>query len=512
MATALRIWHAALLGAALLATACDPGPKGRAPRLEDAKALQKVVSDVEQVNKLLADYEGALGKVKADYVPTADQRKMLLSLWAPYLDHMRALHSYQFKFLQGWKQAGSTDKQIFALTAGVTALAAQTSTNLRFLRAFGRLDQFKAILNDPDPEYGVGANEYDAMLVRMAKPQTRMLLQVGVEAMQRRAAAMRAGKEKEHIAFTVLADKALAHAQKAEEEFNRQAIQVMMQGFATVLGNQFDQWSGALITDIAEWLGDTRLRATGKALISQAQIDWLTTQAQPGDVIVERRNWYLSNLGLPGFWPHAAFYAGSPQEIAAALDGDAGVKAAFGDKGLTGYLEKTFPDHWKEYASAAHDGKPHRVIEAISEGVSMASLHESCAADYVGVMRPRLSKVEKARAIVSAFSNLGKPYDFDFDFLTESTLVCSEVVYVAYRPEKGVMTGLTLPLEEVMGRKTLPPTNLVELFDTQFGKPEQQMDFVAFLDGREASGTAVVATEADLRASWRRPKWDLSQQ
>ncbi len=512
MTTKSRMWQVVLLALAVCVAACDPGVKGKVPRLEDAKALQKLVADVEQINTLLADYEKALGKVKPDYVPTADQRKKLLSLWAPYLDHMRALHSYQYKFLKGWRQAGTPDKQIFALTAGVTALAAQTSTNLRFLRTFGRGDQFRAILNDPDPEYGVGANEYDAMLVRMAKPQTRMLLQIGVEAMQRREGTMRAGKEKEHAAFTLLADKALAYAQKAEEDFNRQAIQVMMQGFATVLGNQFDEWSGALVTDIAEWLGDTRLRSTGKALITQAQIDWLTTQAQPGDIIVERRNWYLSNLGLPGFWPHAAFYVGSPQEIAASLDGDAGVKAAFGDKGLTGYLEKTFATHWKQYAAAAHDGKPHRVIEAISEGVSMASLHESCSADYVGLVRPRLTKTEKARAIVSAFSNLGKPYDFDFDFLTESTLVCSEVVYVAYRPEKGVSTGLTLPLEEVMGRKTLPPTNLIEVFDTQFGKPEQQLDFVAFLDGREANGNAVVATEADLRASWRRAKWDLSQQ
>ncbi len=512
MATISRFWQTSLVALLLFATACDSGPKGRPPKLADAKALQKVVAEVEKVNDLLANYEKSLGKVKGDYVPTADQRKKLLSLWAPYLDHMRALHSYQYKFLQGWRQAGTPDQQIFALTTGVTALATQTSTNLRFLRAFGRIEQFKAILNDPDPEYGVGANEYDAMLVRMAKPQTRMLLQIGVQAMQRRAATLRGGKEKEHAEFTGLAEQALKFAQKAEEDFNRQAIQVMMQGFATILGNQFDQLSGALITDIAEWLGDTRLRSTGKALISQAQIDWLTTQAQPGDIIVERRNWYLSNLGLPGFWPHAAFYVGSPAEIAAALDGDAGVKAALGDKGLTGYLEKNFAEQWKAYTAAAHDGKPHRVIEAISEGVSMASLHESCSADYVGMVRPRLTKAEKARAIVAAFASLGKPYDFDFDFLTESTLVCSEVVYVVYRPEKGVSTGLTLPLEEVMGRKTLPPTNLIELFDTQMGTKDQQLDFVAFLDGREASGTAVVATEADLRASWRRAKWDLSQQ
>lgn len=142
----------------------------------------------------------------------------------------------------------------------------------------------------------------------------------------------------------------------------------------------------------------------------------------------------------------------------------------------------------------------------------MSSLHEAAQADYVGVIRPRLSKLDRARAIAKAFAQLGKPYDFEFDFLTQSTLVCSEVVYLAYLPEKGQQAGLQLPLEEVMGGFALPPTNMIKLFDTQFGTPAQQFDFVAFLDGRESTGTAVVATEADLRASWKRPKWDLAQQ
>jgi hypothetical protein len=91
-------------------------------------------------------------------------------------------------------------------------------------------------------------------------------------------------------------------------------------------------------------------------------------------------------------------------------------------------------------------------------------------------------------------------------------LVCSEVVYQAYLPEKSVQTGLSLPLTEVMGRKTLPPNDIIRTFDQQFGTSSQQFDFVAFLDGRESSGSAVIATVDDLRASWKRPKWDLSQQ
>ncbi len=35
---------------------------------------------------------------------------------------------------------------------------------------------------------------------------------------------------------------------------------------------------------------------------------------EPGDIIVARQNWYLSNIGLPGFWPHAELYVGTPEE------------------------------------------------------------------------------------------------------------------------------------------------------------------------------------------------------
>ena len=503
-------WAGVLLIASVLA--CAPG-KGHPPRLEDAKALQKVVADVDKVNKLLDEFAQGPGKQhQKDETISEDQRKKLLSLWAPYLDHTRALQSYQLKFLTGWKQAGSPELQTQALAAGMVALAAQVNTNLKFLRAVGRRDQMRTILNDPSAEYGIGASEFDRMLVRMGKPQTMFTLQLGGEALQRRMTNIRGDKKKENVAFTEVGDKSLALVKEAQAAYDKQAIMVAMQAMATVASNQFNDLSGALITDIAEWLGDTRLRSRADSLISAAQVDWLATQCLPGDVFVERRNWYLSNLGLPGFWPHAELYIGTADDMAKLFDSDADVIKAYGTGGLTGYLKQNLPDRWKEYTANAADGTPHRILEAVSEGVQFSSLLESAKADYLGAIRPRLTKLERARAIAKAFEQLGKPYDFEFDFLTQSTLVCSEVVYVAYLPEKGLTTGLNLPLEDVMGRQALPPTNLIQIFDTQFGTPQQQFDFVAFLDGREATKNAVVATEAALRASWKRPKWDTAQQ
>jgi hypothetical protein len=49
--------------------------------------------------------------------------------------------------------------------------------------------------------------------------------------------------------------------------------------------------------------------------ITQAQIQDLKQILRPGDIILERRNWFLSNGFLPGYWKHVALYVGSAEEL-----------------------------------------------------------------------------------------------------------------------------------------------------------------------------------------------------
>jgi len=263
---------------------------------------------------------------------------------------------------------------------------------------------------------------------------------------------------------------------------------------------------------VAAWMGEVKTRRIGQYLISPEQLRVTERELEPGDVLLSRKNWYLSNVGLPGFWPHAILYLGDPEKLSQRFD-TAEVRSylagvAREELSLPEYLRRSYPAAWARYQAGLH-GEPIAVIEAIGEGVVLNALSEA-AGDYLVALRPRLDAVAKAQAIIEAFDHLDKPYDFDFDFATDHALVCTELVWRSYRGADG-KDGLHLSLVKVAGRLTLPANEIARLYAEEYGSPEAQFDFVYFLDGRERELRAVVASEEAFRGSHQRFKWDIFQ-
>ena len=184
--------------------------------------------------------------------------------------------------------------------------------------------------------------------------------------------------------------------------------------------------------------------------------------------------------------------------------------------GVRKFLEDDYPQIVKHYSREV-DGHPMRVIEAVSEGVLLNSLEHSCRADYVSALRPRLlRKIDCFRAILVAFDHWGKPYDFNFDFVTDDKIVCSELVYKAYRPD-GEKKGLTMTLQEKLGRKVLPSNEFIGVFRDGLGRDglgrdDAQLGFVYFLKGIRKEGKAVSSSPRDLADSYTLPKWSMRQE
>lgn len=266
---------------------------------------------------------------------------------------------------------------------------------------------------------------------------------------------------------------------------------------------------------ISEWMGDTKVLRQNQALISDAQIAAMIPKLRPGDVMLQRREWYVSNVGLPGFWSHAALYVGTPQERRAYFD-DAEVRVWVKQQGIAdGDLEKLLvqrhPAAYKTSRLLQEHAHVPRVLEAISEGVSFTTMEHSAAADSLVVLRPRLAKKEQALALLRAFGYAGRPYDFDFDFQTDASLVCTELVYKAYEPGQG-FKGIRMQPQEIVGRLAIPANDIARAFDSEYQTAQQQWDMVLFLDGDERQKRALAAGVDTFRSSWQRPKWHILQQ
>jgi hypothetical protein len=154
---------------------------------------------------------------------------------------------------------------------------------------------------------------------------------------------------------------------------------------------------------------------------------------EPGDVIVTRHAIALTNLFMPGFWPHAAMYVGSPAQR---------------DK-LGVRVDDEKRERWTGDV---------RTLEALKDGVRLRPLSETLAVDSFVVLRPRLPVDSIARAIERGVVHEGKPYNFDFDFFSSDRLVCTEVVYRSYDG----LEGVRFPLTERAGRKTLSAEDLLD--------------------------------------------------
>lgn len=442
-----------------------------------------------------------LKKISADetWVLLNEERSDALLIWRTLLDYTLALDSvgrYHRDFYRLKAPARET-----SLLITQAAFLAQYRFALEFLDIADNYRGYHTIFNEPITQLGLPGETYAHYKFRF--------LNVGraTEFAALAAAARIAGSERAPELRAGIAEDSDVILKAGR---GRGPMLTLQNGVQILRDGAAQAWF-PVQAGIAEWMGDTRVRRQGGALVSAEQIAAMSGKLQPGDILLSRREWYLSNVGLPGFWSHAALYVGAPEERRA-LFNTPEVKAWVMKQGRADgdfeALLKSRHAHAYEQSATAQEGTLPRVIEAVSEGVIFTTLEHSAAADHLAVLRPRLSAVARASALLRAFKFAGLPYDFDFDFQTDSALVCTELVYKAYAPAPD-MPGLTLPTVNILGRQACPANMVAFVFDVQCGAKEQQMDLVLFLDGDESTGQAAVAGLEAFRASWQRPKWHI---
>jgi hypothetical protein len=468
--------------------------------------LERLVAQVERHPAIQDDRRDVLSR---------DQEGELLDLWEAIYDHAFALDQLRM-FYEDWyrfdpsRAERSRHLRSFLLTYAAELALYEKST--RLVKALDREPNAIKLLNAPHPQRGLGADSFSQFRQDLQGTRDQARVLAGKDYLELLAQGLRGRQEARELGATWLWDDIEDHLANIETHSPIARAGLTAKGDLELFRRRVRRTWYPAQKEVAEWMGDTRVRRRGWYLITHEQQEAMDPALEPGDILLSRKNWYVSNLGLPGFWPHAILYVGDPEKFDAYYD-DPAVRAhvrelSGEDLSLSQYLEREWPTRWLEYTRG--DGEdPYRVIEAVSEGVIFNTLHHA-SGDYLVALRPRLGKLAKAQAVIHAFSELGKPYDFDFDFATDHALVCTELVWRSYRPAAG-KEGLEFPLTKVAGRRTLPANEIAKLYSEQADGASQQLDFVYFLDAREGAREAVVSDEAAFRETHRRLKWDIAQ-
>lgn len=252
---------------------------------------------------------------------------------------------------------------------------------------------------------------------------------------------------------------------------------------------------------VFDFMGKTKLTGGNHFLVSDDQIKELYDLLEPGDIIFQRKNGYLSNIGVSGFWKHSAIYVGTLEKLDKYFKEE--TKALF-QSSFSSYLKIHFSEVYTDKKTMVR-GISRSTIESTVEGVVMKVLNESAKVDSLAIIRPRLPKLCKLKMLLIAFSNYKKPYDYNFNFKTDKSFSCTELIYKSYLPETSEC-GLLYKLNEVAGRLMILPNDMVKNFDELFDTSRRQNDFVLFLYGDEKTGHAVKKDLLAFRNSWKHGK------
>jgi 1-acyl-sn-glycerol-3-phosphate acyltransferase len=448
----------------------------------DETALSNIVAGVESLETRTLAIMKEFASGKRNWYRQADDDAVRAELLA-YVNYRAALLRIVWKY-QDYEHVGDETLRLRAFLASYTAASVLYEASVKFVTLFANAPDAVRKLNEAEPLWNIPPGLFDTVRGSLADPENRRLMQ--------RAQAFyrlhRDGFARLNLTSPSPFDQFHAAIAKSEKTIQQSTLVALSAGAATPFTEARDTGKEAIYRAqmfISSWVGDTKVREPhgGKSLIRSEHLNELTGKLKPGDLMLERRNWFLSNAFLPGYWPHAALYVGTAEDLRRlGLDRDPRVRK-----------------HWEKFLTRDDKGHERVIIEAISEGVVFTSMEHSVGeADAAAFLRPNLSEERIKEVIARAFSHAGKPYDFEFDFFSTDKLVCSEVVYRAFDGD------ISLPLVNVMGRKTLPPIEIVRQCVRERNLPPEQFTFVAWLHSDERRGRVWFGKEDDFykTAEW----------
>lgn len=375
-----------------------------------ATLKEKIPVFIDEANVAIKQHKGAIPAAlalnMAETIYEADA--MRNQLFKQALNHRSALYRVDGQL--------SDHERITEIMIAMSAAVLLYENHQAMRDHFKAHELLREKLNEGYPELGIAPGFYQSSVTRAGNHEYRKAMADAIQFFNDNQAII-----KQHMALSsssvqalnrYISQSSLLHTYKGGNVF-RELLRLPKKAVTGIVelpkeGLKELKFNSSKV--VGNTLGLVRWR-DGKLKGNAAFVQSIMAQLQPGDILLEKTPFTLTDKTIPGHFGHAAMYVGTAEQLQA-----------------LGMHE--LPEVKKHLLNIKNGAG---VVEALRGGVQLNSLQAFMNIDDIAVLRPKhLSKEQQVKAVKIALGNIGKRYDFNFDVNTTETIVCSELVYMAY--------------------------------------------------------------------------------
>ncbi|MGH4117802.1 YiiX/YebB-like N1pC/P60 family cysteine hydrolase [Clostridium sp.] len=455
--------------------------------------LERVVSEIQNTESLFAEDNKNMSYA---------HKQSILGKWVSYVECYNGLNEIRKKYKIGIIFKGTEDSyaRFNSILLNYSSTIAIRKNSVLLASIIEKNKYLESMLNESRPEHNINKKQYYYITQEITEISHMILL----------------FKNKHYFDFMVSYHEIHGYGRDEKEEelldyasCNYLNVVKLVRNHRNIVFNNILDFFGKNVFDfwfpVQKWIA---ISITGvdyssreEKYVSNEDINTIKEELRPGDILLKRNDYQLTNIGLPGFWTHSGIYIGCLKKL------DSYFKdMQLGDYScVSEYVKVIYP---KVYDSLCSKDNVEYIIEVIAPGVVINPLNAIAKVDYFSALRPKLSKKDKLGALFIAFDSLGKAYDYNFDIMTDNALFCSELIYKSYLCSSN-KKGLKFNLEPKAGRLLLSPNSIIKKFDEEFDDENSEFDFVAFYDGSERDKKAISKDAMDLKITWKLTWWKI---
>ena len=231
-----------------------------------------------------------------------EHRRVIQQDWSLFLDYMSVLDQIQYRYSIMNRRQWTDAEYRKVFQSMYFAFLTQYHLAMNLIFYLEQWPEYSTILNEFSDDYSPSINTYSQMAQRF--------LNVAI-------ATRFARLFYEYHLHSLSTDPIVANFIKQSETFIWESslfkgpCHTIKQGLRQSVQKADSLWYP--IQKQFLLLGKLRVGNSNQYLVTRTQQASVSKTLEPGDILMVKREWHLSNAGIPGFWTHVALYVGTPE-------------------------------------------------------------------------------------------------------------------------------------------------------------------------------------------------------